>query len=68
MLDLAERLQDPELLGYAHFEMGCELLWSAELTAARQHHRQLPAFGRGCGHLRCSDGTRHFRLGGGISG
>jgi predicted ATPase len=37
MLDLAERLQDPELLGYAHFEMGCELLWSAELTAARQH-------------------------------
>jgi class 3 adenylate cyclase/predicted ATPase len=40
MLDLAERLQDPELLGYAHFEMGCELLWSAELTAARQHLEQ----------------------------
>jgi hypothetical protein len=37
MLDLAERLQDPELLAYAHFEMGCELLWCAELIAARAH-------------------------------
>ena len=40
MLDLAERLKDPELLGYAHFEMGCELLWSAELAAARRHLEQ----------------------------
>jgi predicted ATPase len=40
MLDLAERLQDPEVLAYAHFEMGCELLWSAELTAARNHLEQ----------------------------
>jgi predicted ATPase len=34
---LAERLHDPELLAYAHFEMGCEQLWSAELAAARAH-------------------------------
>jgi predicted ATPase len=40
MLDLAERLQDLELLAYAHFEMGCELLWSAELVAARVHLEQ----------------------------
>src|SRR5215831_16069660 len=40
MLDLAERLQDLELLAYAHFEMGCELLWSAELVAARAHLEQ----------------------------
>ncbi len=37
LLDLAERVQDPELLAYAYFEMGCELLWSAELAAARAH-------------------------------
>ncbi len=37
LLALAERVQDPELLAYAHFEMGCELLWSAELAAARAH-------------------------------
>jgi predicted ATPase len=51
MLDLAERRQDPELLAYAHFEMGCELLWSAELVAARAHLEQGialydPAWGR----------------------
>ena len=40
MLDLAEWLQDPKLLAYAHFEMGCELLWSAELVAARAHLEQ----------------------------
>jgi class 3 adenylate cyclase/predicted ATPase len=40
LLDLAGRLQDPELLAYAHFEMGCELLWSAELVAARAHLEQ----------------------------
>jgi class 3 adenylate cyclase/predicted ATPase len=40
LLDLAERLRDAELLAYAHFEMGCELLWSAELVAARAHLEQ----------------------------
>jgi predicted ATPase len=40
LLDLAERLRDPERLAYAHFEMGCELLWSAELVAARAHLEQ----------------------------
>lgn len=40
LLDLAERAQDPELLAYAHFEMGCELLWPAELDAARKHLEQ----------------------------
>jgi class 3 adenylate cyclase/predicted ATPase len=40
LLDLAERRQDPELLGYAHFEMGGELLWSAELAAALAHLEQ----------------------------
>jgi class 3 adenylate cyclase/predicted ATPase len=40
MLALAERRQDPELLAYAHFEMGCELLFSAELVAARAHLEQ----------------------------
>jgi class 3 adenylate cyclase/predicted ATPase len=37
LLALAERRQDPDLLAYAHFEMGLELLWSAELAAARAH-------------------------------
>jgi predicted ATPase len=40
LVGLAERLRDPELLAYAHFEMGCELLWSAELVAARAHLEQ----------------------------
>jgi predicted ATPase len=40
LLALAERRQGPELLAYAHFEMGCELLWSAELIAARAHLEQ----------------------------
>jgi tetratricopeptide (TPR) repeat protein len=35
LLALAERRQDPELLAYAHFDMGMNLLWSAELAAAR---------------------------------
>jgi len=40
LLDLAERAHDPELLAYAHFELGCELLWPGELDAARQHLEQ----------------------------
>jgi class 3 adenylate cyclase/predicted ATPase len=36
-LALAERRQDPELLAYAHEIMGCQLLWPAELVAARAH-------------------------------
>jgi predicted ATPase len=41
LLALAERRQDPELLAYAHFEMvGVNLLWSAELAAARAHLEQ----------------------------
>jgi tetratricopeptide (TPR) repeat protein len=37
LLDLAERLRDPEYLAYAHFDMGTNLLWSVELVAARAH-------------------------------
>jgi class 3 adenylate cyclase/predicted ATPase len=37
LLDLAGRLRDPELLAYAHFEMGLQRLWSAELSDARLH-------------------------------
>jgi class 3 adenylate cyclase/predicted ATPase len=40
LLDLAKRRQDPEHLAYAHFEMGTELLWSAELAAACAHFEQ----------------------------
>jgi class 3 adenylate cyclase/predicted ATPase len=40
LLELAARRQDPELLAYAHFEMGVELLFSAELVAARAHLEQ----------------------------
>ena len=40
LIELAERVQDPELRAYAHFEMGCELLWPAELAAARKHLEQ----------------------------
>jgi tetratricopeptide (TPR) repeat protein len=40
LLALAERRQDPEHLAYAHAEMGMELLWSAELIAARRHLEQ----------------------------
>jgi predicted ATPase len=37
LLDFAERVRDPELLAYAHFEMGCELFWPAEFAAAREY-------------------------------
>jgi predicted ATPase len=40
LLALAERRQDPELLAYAHLEMGGVRLWSAELVAARAHWEQ----------------------------
>jgi len=40
LLDLAERLQDPELRGYAQFGMGDTLLWFGELAAARLHLEQ----------------------------
>jgi class 3 adenylate cyclase/predicted ATPase len=40
LLELAKRLKDPELLAYAHFDMGMNLLWSAELIAAREHLEQ----------------------------
>jgi predicted ATPase len=40
LLDLAERLQDPELCGYAQFGMGDTLLWFGELAAARLHLEQ----------------------------
>ena len=40
LIELAERVQDPELRAYAHFEMGCELLWPAELDASRRHLEQ----------------------------
>jgi predicted ATPase len=39
-LDLAERLRDPERLGYAHFGSGNTLLWFGELAAARAHLEQ----------------------------
>jgi tetratricopeptide (TPR) repeat protein len=37
LLDFAERVRDPELLAYAHFEMGCELFWPAEFVVAREY-------------------------------
>jgi tetratricopeptide (TPR) repeat protein len=37
LLEFAERLRDPELLAYAHFEMGCELFWPGEFVAAREY-------------------------------
>ena len=40
MLELAGRLRDPELFAYAHFELGVEQLFSAELAAARVHLEQ----------------------------
>ena len=39
-LQLAERQQDPGLLGYAHFLMGDLLFWFGELMAARAHLEQ----------------------------
>jgi class 3 adenylate cyclase/predicted ATPase len=40
LLDLARRVQDPELLGYAHFGMGDTLFWFGELISARAHLEQ----------------------------
>jgi class 3 adenylate cyclase/predicted ATPase len=40
LLDLAARLREPELFAYAHFELGVEQLFSAELAGARQHLEQ----------------------------
>jgi len=37
LLVVGERLNDPELLGYAHHAMGNTLLWFGELGAARIH-------------------------------
>jgi predicted ATPase len=37
LLELAGRLRDPELFAYAHFELGVEQLFAAELAAARAH-------------------------------
>jgi len=37
LLLVGERLHDPEPLGYAHHAMGNNLLWFAELDAARTH-------------------------------
>jgi hypothetical protein len=34
---VAERLQDPELLAYGHFNIGGTLLWFGELADARSH-------------------------------
>jgi predicted ATPase len=39
-LQLAERLQDRELLGYGHFLMGNILFWFGELVPARLHLEQ----------------------------
>ena len=39
-LQLAERLQDRELLGYGHFLMGNILFWFGELVPARVHLEQ----------------------------
>ena len=36
-LRLAERMQDPQVLGYSHSLVGIYLFWFAELTAARDH-------------------------------
>jgi len=37
LLELAGRLRDPELFAYAHFELGVDQLFAAELAAARGH-------------------------------
>jgi hypothetical protein len=37
LLGVAERLQDPELLAYGHFNIGGTLLWFGELADARSH-------------------------------
>jgi predicted ATPase len=37
LLGVAERLQDPELLAYGHFDVGDILLWFGKLVAARTH-------------------------------
>jgi class 3 adenylate cyclase/predicted ATPase len=37
LLELAGRLQDAELFAYAHFELGVEQLFAAELAAGRAH-------------------------------
>src|SRR5262249_8807580 len=45
-LVVAERLRDPESLGYAHHAVGNNLLWFGELGAARTHLEQGIAFYR----------------------
>jgi class 3 adenylate cyclase/predicted ATPase len=37
LFELAGRLRDPELFAYAHFELGVEQLFAAELATARAH-------------------------------
>jgi adenylate cyclase len=39
-LEVGGRLQDPELLGYAHHVMGNTMFWFGELAAARVHSEQ----------------------------
>jgi class 3 adenylate cyclase/predicted ATPase len=68
LLGIAEHLQDPELLAYAHFEMGNTLLWFGELSSARTHLEQSialydPEWGRPatfrCG-FNCATSSHRF--------
>jgi len=69
-LVVAERLQEPEALGYAHFAMGNTLLWFGELGAARRHLEEgialyQPEWGRSSAFrfgMNCSSSC-HFFLG-----
>ena len=68
LLGIAERLRDPELLAYAHFEMGNTLLWFGELAATQTHLEQSialydPEWGRPatfrCG-FNCATSSHRF--------
>jgi len=70
LLVVAERLREPEALGYAHFAMGNTLLWFGELGASRRHLEEgialyQPEWGRSAAFrfgMNCSSSS-HFFLG-----
>jgi predicted ATPase len=67
-LDLAERLQDQELLAYGHFGLGDAIFWFGELALARAHLEQAialydPEWGRAAafGHgVNCGSNSHLF--------
>ncbi|MBV8334257.1 MAG: AAA family ATPase, partial [Alphaproteobacteria bacterium] len=66
-LNVAERLQDPELLAYGHFGLGDVIFWFGELTSARAHLEQAitlydPEWGRAAAFRHGVDSASNSRM------